>query len=296
MNNLILSNSFNVYNAYEDFVSYLDVSELTLKSYKLGIEQFMLYLKDNNIKTPNRMDVKRFRDVLKETKSINTVNSYMTSIRQFFKYLKDCNLYEDITQNVKSLRSSKVSKTQTLTVEKCKEIYSSLVDKREKAIWSLAITTGMRIHEIVNSKIENIKIYNNEIVLFHVCKKRDGETEYNKISQTVLNDIMEYVGDRKNGYIFVSESNNNRGNAITTTSARRIIKSILKRFDIDSDWVSCHSLRKTSATLAYLNGKSIYDIQQYLHHSSIATTTRYIQQITRDTNNTENMLSNLILG
>ena len=183
-----------------------------------------------------------------------------------------------------------------LTSEQCKTIYNSLTDKREKALWSLAITTGMRVNEIVNSKLENIKVHNGEIVLFHICKKRNDEMEYNKLSQTVLQDILDYVGERNNGYIFVSESNNNRGNGITPTSARRIIKGILKRFGIEADWVSCHSLRRTSATLAYLNGKSIYDIKQYLHHASIATTSRYIQQVTRDTNNTENVLSELLLG
>ena len=94
----------------------------------------------------------------------------------------------------------------------------------------------------------------------------------------------------------MSESNHNNGGGVTTTTLRRIVKSILKRFGIDKETISCHSLRRSFAVVSYDTGSSIYDIQQVLHHSSIQTTTRYLKQVNRDKNETEIKVSNILLG
>lgn len=280
----------------ETFFDYLDINELTYKAYKFGIDSFINYLKENGIEHPTRIDFKNYRDHIKTTNKANTVNSYMTAVRALFKYLETNELYPNITKDVKSLKTSKVPRTQTLNQEQCKDIYSSLVDLREKCLFSLAVSTGLRANEIATAKIENIKVYNNQIVLFVKCKKRDDESEYVKLSDHVYQDIINYIGSRTQGNIFVSTSHNNTGGGVTSTSIRNIIKSIFKRHGIDQDWFSCHSLRKTMATISYSNGANIVDIQQVLHHSSIATTRRYISQITRDSNNTEQRVSDLLFN
>lgn len=280
----------------ESFIDFLDVNDLTVKSYKDGISHFIEYLERNNIKKPTRLDFKSFRDELKQTMKVNTVNSYLTANRCFFRYLEANGIYENITKDVKSLKTSEIPTRQTLSKDKCKEIYSSLTDKREKCLFSLSISTGLRANEIALAKIDNIKEYNGEIVLFVKCKKRDDESEYVKLSQQVLNDINEYIEHRTNGYIFVSTSNNNNGGGVTSTTIRRIIKGILKRFGIDEDGFSCHSLRRSMATISYNNGADIVSIQQVLHQHSIATTRRYIQQCTRDNNKLEYEVANAIIG
>jgi site-specific recombinase XerD len=281
---------------YEDFISYIDVSELTLKSYGDGIKNFLNYLSDNGIKNPTRDDVRNYRDVLSNTKSVNTVNSYLCSLRVFFNYLESKEWYPNITKDVKNIKTSKIPKKQVLSVEQCKDIYNALTDKREKVIFSLAISTGLRASEIANAKLDNIKKLNGEYVLYVKCKKRDDESEYVKLSNQVLKDILEYTDGRINGYLFISESNNSYGEGLSTTSIRNIVKSIFRRFGYDENGFSCHSIRRSSATIMYDNGQSIYDIQQVLHHRSIQTTQRYINQAVRDNNKSEYIVSDLLFN
>lgn len=295
-NDITKIKELNMEQVQESFYEYIDCDLLTLKAYKTGIESFINYLHDNNIKHPTRLDFKAYRDELSYTKSTNTINSYMTAIRQLFKYLNEYGIYEDITRNVKSMKTSTIPKTQVISADKCKEIYNSLTDLREKLIFSLAITTGMRANEIANSKIENIKEYNGEIVLFHICKKRDDESEYNKLSSQVLEDIKNYIGNRTSGYIFTSTSNHNKDEGVTYATIRRIIKSIFKRFGIDENGISCHTLRRSCATIAYNNGADLVSIQQVLNQKSIQTTRKYLNQCTRDNNKLENQISNVIFG
>lgn len=294
--NLIEEKKIDMINVSESFISYLDVSELTIESYKQGISAFYDYMKENNIQNPTRIDFKGFREELKANKSINTTNTYLTAVRGLFKYLKANDIYENITDNVKNVKTSGIPTRQVLSKEECKIIYNSLTDLREKAIFSLAITTGLRANEIALAKIDNIKEYNGEIVLFVKCKKREDEKEYVKLSNQVLNDIKNYIGNRNNGYIFVSTSNHNNNNGVTNKTIRLIVKNIFKRFGYDNDGFSVHSIRRSFATISYNEGADIVSIQSVLHQKSVATTRRYIQQTIRDNNKLEYNVSDMILG
>ena len=280
----------------ESFIDYLDVDDLTLKTYKTGIDSFISYLKENDILNPTRDDIIAYRNMLRKTYSNNTVNTYMIAVRALFKYLEIHKMYENICVDIKGAKYDTTPKKEVLSIQQIKEIYNNLNDKREKALFGLMCSTGLRICEISTALIEDIKTYNNEMVLFVLGKKRDSKCEYVKLSNQVLEDLKEYIGNRTNGNIFVSTSNNNNGYGMTTTALRTIIKNIFKRFGLDKDTLSCHSLRRSFAVVSYENGSSIYDIQQVLHHSSINTTTRYLKQVNRDKNKTEFKVSNAIFG
>lgn len=295
MKEIILNgNELSFKELKEDFINYIDVDKKTIHVYEDGIRSFINYMQENGIVNPTRQDVVNYRNAMRETKSSNTVNSYMSSLRVFFNYLDQRNIYENITKDVKNVKTSKRLVKQTLSLDDCRKIYSSLTDNREKLVFSLAITTGLRAEEIATSKIENIKIYNGEYVLFVKGKMRDDESEYVKISNQVMNDIKAYIGNRVVGNIFVSTSNHNNGGGVSNATIRRIVKAILKRNGYDDETFSTHSLRRSCATIMYENSATIYDIQQVLRHRSISTTSRYISQVTRDTNHSEQMVSNLL--
>lgn len=294
--NVNVLTSSNLQDYEENFIDYLDVDDLTLRTYKVGIENFKEYLKANGIKVPTRNDIITYRNYLRENYEDNTVNTYMVALRRLFKYLKIHNLFEDLTVDIKGARYTAIPKKQVLTQEQAQTIYKSLTDAREKALFSLFITTGLRGIEVSRAEIEDIKIHNGEVVLWVQCKKRDSKNEYVKLSEQVQADIYNYLDGRTTGNIFISTSNENKGLGISTKSIRKIIKDIFKRFGLDSDTFSCHSLRRSCATFMYNGGADIRQIQEVLHHASPVTTNRYVNAITRNENKSEFMVSNMILG
>lgn len=296
MNSLERKNYNELTKNIQNFVDYVDIEEKSMKAYKAGIKLFFEYLEKNGVKTPTRNDVLNFRNMLIDNYSSNTVNLYMISLRQLFNYLEKNGIYNNITVDVKGAKYDTTPKKQVLTLDQVQNIYKNLTDKREKALFGLLITTGLRGIEVQRANIEDIKIHNGEVVLWIQCKKHSQKDEYVKLSKHVLEDIKEYVGERKFGSIFISTSNENYGKGISTTSIRKIIKSIFKRFGLDDDSFSLHSTRRTNAVISYETGSSIYDIQQVLHHTSINTTTRYLKQVNRDKNKTEYNVSSAMLG
>ena len=280
----------------ESFIKYLDVDEKTLKAYRVGIRSFMNFIDNQGIKNPTRDTIIAFRDYLRENYSSNTVNTYMIAIRSLFKYLEVHGRYKNVAVDIKGARYDNTPRKEVLSKEEMQTIYNGLTDLRDKALFGLMISTGLRVCEISTALIEDIKIHNGEIVLFVLGKKRDSKCEYVKLSNQVLQDLQNYLGNRTSGYIFTSRSNHNSNGGMTTTSLRRIVKNILKQFGIEKDTISCHSLRRSFAVMSYETGSSIYDIQQVLHHSNIQTTTRYLKQVDRDKNKTEYNVANAIFG
>ncbi len=302
MNNIVLKGNESVLTLstlqgfQESFIDYLDVDDKTLKAYKCGIDCLINYLKDKDIKQPTRNDLIAFRDYLRANYSSNTTNAYMVAVKALFKYLEIHNLYDNIAVDLKGAKYSSIPKKQILNQEQAKLIYNELKDSREKCLFSLLLSTGLRGIEVSRAKIEDIQEYNGEIVLWVQCKKHDDKDEYVKLSHQVIKDIKNYIGDRTKGYIFVSTSPENYGQGLSTTSLRKIIKNIFKRFGLDSDTFSLHSMRRTSATIMYQNGADIQSIQQVLHHKSSVTTTRYINAITRNNNKNEYIVSDAIFN
>ena len=298
----VMTNSYDILTVNkleeykESFINYLDVDDKTLNAYKVGIGAFMSYLNQNNISAPTREHVIGFRDYLRSNYSSNTCNTYMIAVRSLFKYLEIHNFYKNIAVDIKGARYDTTPKKEVLSLEQMQTIYNDISDLREKALFGLMISTGLRVCEISTALIEDIRLHNGEVVLFVLGKKRDSKSEYVKLSQQVLSDITNYLNGRTSGYIFTSTSNNNTNGGMTTTSLRRIVKKILKRYGIDKDTISCHSLRRSFAVVSYETGSSIYDIQQVLRHQNIQTTTRYLKQVDRDKNKTEINVSNAILG
>lgn len=296
MNNLIVINQeFNGIEFVNKFFQFLDVqSKETIRTYKNGIMNFMQYLQEKNITKPNREDVVKWKVNLKETSSSSTVNTYLVAIKSLFNFLEMYGVYPNIAKYVKGYTVSDTAKKNVLTEKQIKTIYNGLTDKREKALFGLMITTGLRGIEVANAKIENIRQVNGEYVLFIKGKGHSEYDEYVKLSDNVLHDILNYVNNRIEGNIFISTSNHNQGKGITVLTVRRIVKHILKEFNIDDETISSHGLRRSFACECYNLGQSIYDIQQVLRHQSILTTQRYLKQVDRYNNNSEKLVANIL--
>lgn len=296
MEGLIEVKELNVNTMKKEFIDFVDVNKITMQTYINGIDNFAQYLNKNGITRPERKDVINWRNDLIETHSCNTANTYLVGVKSFFGFLELKNMYFDITRNVKGAKISSLPKKNVLILQQVKDIYNNLSDLREKALWGLLFTTGLRGTEVANAKIEDIKEYNGEICLFVKCKGHQEYDEYVKLADNVLNDLKSYIGDRQSGYIFVSGSNNNKNGGVTIKTIRQWLKKIFIRFGIDDETISLHSSRRTFACISYKLGKSIYDIKSVLHHKSIQTTTRYLQQVDRNDNNTEKLVASTICG
>lgn len=278
---------------FYQWLAWLDVKEKTAETYKKSVRQFLNYEALQGITNPTREDVIAWRDSLKETHAAATVQTYITALKQFFSWTADCGYYPDITKHVKGAKVSHEHKKGYLTSGQCKTLLkdidrTTLKGKRDYAMVSLMITTGLRTIEVRRANIGDLQTVADFTALYIQGKGRDEKADYVKVPEQVEGFIREYLKEREateaGAPLFASTSHNNTGGRMTTRAISAAVKDRLKAAGFTSDKLTAHSLRHTAGTLALLNGESVVNVQQMLRHSNVETTMIYVHTLDKAKN------------
>ena len=302
-----------------DWINYIDCSAKTAQTYTGNVKQFLRFLASKgiqNVSEISREVVIDFRESL-QSKKVSTQQAYMTAARLFLQWMVDSHvLQNNPAAHVKAPKTDKGFKHDALSAGQCRDLISAadtstLQGLRDRAMIATMLTTGLRTVSIANADTEDLRIRRNwtteqdELVLYYQGKRKNEKSEFVKISAPVAQMISEYLdarntgrssAERNSGPLFQSCAHRNPGQRMTTNSISRICKTRLRETGIDSDRITAHSLRHSTAIQALLNGASLEQVQDLLGHSSIDTTRIYSHALERNNNNAEYQISAVIFG
>lgn len=305
-------NNFNQNNVIESeridntllkkFLEYLDASEKTVQTYTRALRQFFKFLYENNITQPQRTDVLAFRDNLKDKgRKPTTIKSYIVAVRLFFQWTNQEGLYPNIAEKIKGAKLDQAHKKDYLTVDQIKDVLnnidtSTLTGARDYAIIVLMVTGGLRTIEVSRADMDDMRNVGNSPALYIQGKGREEKTEYVKLPLQVFKAIGRYreMLEKQYDVLFVSTSNNNKGQRLTTRSISGIVKKRLKEAGYTSNRLTAHSLRHTAGTLNLMNGGTLEETQQLLRHSNINTTMIYLHHLERENNQSEKRIADAL--
>ncbi|MEX5992829.1 tyrosine-type recombinase/integrase [Staphylococcus haemolyticus] len=284
------------------FLEYLDASEKTVQTYTRALRQFFKFLYENNITQPQRADVLAFRDNLKDKgRKPTTIKSYIVAVRLFFQWTNQEGLYPNIAEKIKGAKLDQAHKKDYLTVDQIKDVLnnidtSTLTGARDYAIIVLMVTGGLRTIEVSRADMDDMRNVGNSPALYIQGKGRDEKTEYVKLPLQVFKAIGRYreMLEKQYDVLFVSTSNNNKGQRLTTRSISGIVKKRLKTAGYTSNRLTAHSLRHTAGTLNLMNGGTLEETQQLLRHSNINTTMIYLHHLERENNQSEKRIADAL--
>lgn len=305
-------NNFNQNNVIESkridntllkrFLEYLDASEKTVQTYTRALRQFFKFLYENNITQPQRTDVLAFRNNLKDKgRKPTTIKSYIVAVRLFFQWTNQESLYPNIAEKIKGAKLDQAHKKDYLTVDQIKDVLnnidtSTLTGARDYAIIVLMVTGGLRTIEVSRANMDDMRNVGNSPALYIQGKGREEKTEYVKLPLQVFKAIGRYreMLEKQYDVLFVSTSNNNKGQRLTTRSISGIVKKRLKEAGYTSNRLTAHSLRHTAGTLNLMNGGTLEETQQLLRHSNINTTMIYLHHLERENNQSEKRIADAL--
>lgn len=305
-------NNFNQNNVIESkridndllkkFLEYLDASEKTVQTYTRALRQFFKFLYENNITQPQRADILAFRDNLKDKgRKPTTIKSYIVAVRLFFQWTNQEGLYPNIADKIKGAKLDHAHKKDYLTVDQIKDVLngidtSTLTGARDYAIIVLMVTGGLRTIEVSRADMDDMRNVGNSPALYIQGKGREEKTEYVKLPLQVFKAIGRYreMLTKQYDVLFVSTSNNNKGQRLTTRSISGIVKRRLKEAGYTSNRLTAHSLRHTAGTLNLMNGGTLEETQQLLRHSNINTTMIYLHHLERENNQSEKRIADAL--
>lgn len=275
---------------YKSFLDYLDASPKTIETYSKAIKQFFKYLGELGISQPTREDILAYREALKADHKPSTVQNYIIALRLFFQWLELEGLYPDIAKHIKGAKLTREHKKDYLTSSQVKNILKKIDRKTEQgrrdfAIFSLMITGGLRDIEVHRANIEDLRTLGDSTVLYLQGKGREERAEFVKVPPEVERAIRASLTDRRepdgSQPLFISLSNNSKGERISTRSISGLIKHYLVKAGYNSDRLTAHSLRHTAVTLSLLGGNNIQEVQQFARHANISTTQIYAHNVDR---------------
>lgn len=140
---------------------------------------------------------------------------------------------------------------------------------RNYMIFNIGINTGLRISDLLNLKVEDVKNKTHIIIK----EKKTGKMKRILINSNLKMDIDKYIYNMRNEeYLFKSQKGDNT--PITRVQAYRILNSAAYKVGLDE--VGTHTLRKTFGYFHYKQYKDVAILQDIFNHSSPSITLRYI--------------------
>ena len=299
------NNSIEIFNSFLDY--YRDKSEATIRAYFKNLNTFNSWLIENDINPLEltRDDILDFKEYLILTNhKATTINSYLNTIRQLTRWLTFKGYYsKNPYEAISSEKLSHEFRKSSLTLDQVKTILKSFKrdtpkSKRDFAIMCLLLTTGLRTIELERALIGDIETALDSKILYVLGKGRKEKNEYVKLSietEKAINEYLETRLDRNNpnAPLFTSESNHKTNKALPKESISRIVKTTFRSLGLDSERLTAHSCRHTTATLNLKNGGTLEETKELLRHSNISTTMIYAHIIDRENNKSEERLSSL---
>lgn len=269
-----------------NFLNYLEVeknySGYTILNYERDINDFVNFLKKETINNFTEVDYKLLRFYLNEMfnkkYSSKTISRNLSSLRTFFKYL----LKENIIKNNPMILISNPKEEKKLpTYLNYKELenileapdQTSVIGLRDACILELLYSTGIRVGELVNIKVDDIDFSQNRIKILGKGNK-ERYVLFGKKCNDLLNKYLDNgrpnLLKRKTDYLFL----NKRGTGVSVRTAEMIIGDVVKKSSIKFN-VSPHTLRHTFATHMLDNGADLNSVSELLGHSNLNTTAIY---------------------
>lgn len=289
----------------QSWTRFIEGSPKTVETYTRAIRQFWKWVHENGISQPTKEDIRAYREELKIDHKPSTVQNYIMALKQFFKWTEDEGVYPNIAKNVKGAKLDTEHKKDELTTAQVKKLIgsidrSTLTGKRDYAMITLMVTTGMRTIEVERADIQDLRTLGDFTALYYQGKGHQEKAEFKKVPAPVEDAIRDYLNARKEADetqpLFISTANRNSGERLTTRSISRIVKDRLVAAGLDSPRWTAHSLRHTTATQNLLNGGSIEETQQLLGHTNISTTMIYAHHIEKAKRQAEERIATAIFS
>ena len=274
-------------NSIKEFKYYLRVERSltnnTVDAYIRDVNKLSKYSINNNlsIKLLIRENIQDFISFLNDEKiSARTQARVISSIKSFFKFL----IMEDyiINDPCQLIQNPKIGLKlpDVLSIAEIDLIVSNIDNsskhgQRNTTIIETLYSCGLRVSELINLKISNIKFLEKYIKI----TGKGNKERLTPISQKCLKLLSIYINEIRIHQIIKNGNDdivflNNRGSQLSREMIFTIVKKLTEKSGIKKN-VSPHTFRHSFATHLIEGGADLRAVQEMLGHENITTTEIY---------------------
>lgn len=272
--------------------------DTTKNNYTNGLTKFYNFLIDNDTEELNQANInqtiKGYRKYLQSTKKLasTTIDNYTEIVKTFTSN------YLDLTvKKLRNLNTGKTKKIKYLELNEVKGLVNTVqyttnnpeLITRDKAIICTLFGAGLRVSELITTELINYNPDDSTIIIIGKGRATD-EPETIALPNQTNELIKEYLqqrraNKRKCKYLFCSYTDKQ----LTRQAINKNIKKIANEYDTRNNKniapkVSSHSFRHSiSRYLLIDKGIPISKVKDYLRHTNIETTSKYLENTNEET-------------
>ncbi|HOC52375.1 MAG TPA: site-specific tyrosine recombinase XerD [Caldisericia bacterium] len=270
-------------NFFDNFLSYIELekeySKNTISSYKNDLDDFKEFLTKID-KDPIEIDKKDIFNYLvflsKKKLKPASLRRKISALRSFYKFL----IREELIENDPTIDLTLPKKDKVLpdviSVEEIEKLVNIIPEKgfkgkRDRALIELLYSSGLRVSEIINLKINEIDLKNGYLKCFGKGSK-ERIVPFGSFAKDLL---IEYIEERDKNNInsdllFVTK----KGKKIVRQEINNILNRYAKKSKLKKK-IHPHMLRHSFATHLLERGADLRSVQELLGHVDISTTQIY---------------------
>lgn len=250
-------------------------SKGTLKSYALAINH-MLHGIGKQVEDITTNDLRVYLHTYKQSR--NVTNSTLETMRHVFTSFFTWLVAEEYIQKNPAIRLGafkfEASKRHAMDLMELEYVREACKTPREKALIDFLFSTGCRVSEACNVKLEDVDLTNKTV---YVRNGKGGKSRMTYLNPEAVVSIKTYLKTRrlKSDYLFGHERDVKKDH-LSNRAMESIINAVADRCkDKIQTHITPHVFRHTAATLALRNGMPVEQVKSFLGHSKIDTTLIY---------------------
>ncbi len=249
-------------------------SPATVLAYRADLEQMVGFLQARNKVLVDQVrpdDLEAFRDtLLSEKYTPKSVSRKLNAVKTFFRWLlAENHIITDPSANVAhpKIETSLPKFLSQLEYRALRDVVRG--DTRIAAIVELILQTGVRISEVANLKLENVKGETAKVEAYATQPERT--IPLNSPARDALNGYLVNRPKADSPYVFVSKN----GKPLAVRNIRAAIDRYMQRAEIPS--YSVNDLRTTFIVENLKAGVDLVLLSQVSGHKRLSTTERYLE-------------------
>lgn len=248
----------------------------TIRSSFGAILFFINHLKNNGktcIEEVTRGDLSSFIENEQDRGlAANTVSTRLTGLYAFLGYLVEREIVHPNVIKKKMYIKIPDALPRAIDPQDIRKLLSVIKKLRDWAMILILLRTGMRIGELLNTRVSDINLRENRIDVYEAEKTRVGRVVY--LSDDARSALRVWLKkrNRQKEHLFYGPGHRQ---TLSYESSRQIFIRYLEKANLTHKGYTLHCLRHTFASELLNAGMRLECLQQLLGHSSIEMTRRY---------------------
>jgi integrase/recombinase XerD len=202
---------------------------------------------------------------------LSTVRTKLHCVNAFLGYAMDAGVVStDVLARRIRLKKPEAL-PRAMDPDDVKQLLSVIDNPKDQAMIKVLLRTGMRIGELLNTKIQDLHIKDRRIDIYEGEKNRIGRVVYLSDDAMLALKTWLKVRDVHNEFLFYAQGRK----TMAYSTARLIFEKHLAKAGLIHKGYSLHALRHTFASELLNAGMRIECLQPLMGHTSLDVTRRY---------------------